>query len=347
VLAPDHAIASLNELLDIFPRLEAQKAPRRPAANQPAPRKDKPVWDAALSTMWSIKNFLQLEDSFLAAGRMGFAGIELNHQINSTHLKGIDLRRYPVTSIHEPCPADISTGTLKARDWLVSATDETCRKQGVAALKKSIDLAAVLGARVVVVHAGFIGDDLPAEKDLVRLYQAGLRHTPEYRGIQEELVSKRAALAEPRLEAVKKSLKELLEYAGRYGVRLGLENRYHIADIPIPGELDQLLELADADRLGFIYDAGHGQALNALGFFPHLQWLERFGGERLFGVHLHDIRGVSDHYAPARGEIDFEELALNFPDAAFRTIEVKPDNSPEQVAAGMELLFRKGCVQCL
>ncbi len=40
-----------------------------------------------------------------------------------------------------------------------------------------------------------------------------------------------------------KSLKELLEYASRFGVRLGLENRYHYFDIPTQDEMAALLTL--------------------------------------------------------------------------------------------------------
>ena len=93
-------------------------------------------------------------------------------------------------------------------------------------------------------------------------------------------------------------------YAGRFGIRLGLENRYHYMDIPTPDELEQLLELAGPDRLGFIYDVGHAQALDRLGFFPHEEWLKRFAS-RMIGAHLHDVIGVNDHHAPGLGEIDF------------------------------------------
>ena len=44
---------------------------------------------------------------------MGFAHIELNHQIDSTMLAGIELDHFHFSSIHEPCPADISVDTLK------------------------------------------------------------------------------------------------------------------------------------------------------------------------------------------------------------------------------------------
>ena len=82
--------------------------------------------------------------------------------------------------------------------------------------------------------------------------------------------------APPRLAALKRSLVELLDYAAGSGIRLGLENRYHYLEFPSPDELEELLGLAAPDRLGFIYDVGHAQALSRLGFYPHDEWLKRF-----------------------------------------------------------------------
>ena len=95
-----------------------------------------------------------LEDFFIAALSLGFSSIELNHHIDSSMLEGIDLFRFPFSSIHEPCPANISVEDLKARDWLVSSTDESCRQEGVRAIRRSIDLAHELNVSIVVIHPG-------------------------------------------------------------------------------------------------------------------------------------------------------------------------------------------------
>ncbi len=89
-----------------------------------------------------------------------------------------------------------------------------------------------------------------------------------------------------------------------FGVRLGLENRYHYFDIPTPDEMSALLAMAEPDRLGFIYDVGHAMAMDRLGFFPNEVWLKRFG-RRIIGTHLHDVIGISDHQAPGLGDVDF------------------------------------------
>jgi sugar phosphate isomerase/epimerase len=261
-------------------------------------------------------------------------------------LAGIEMDHYQFSSIHEPCPADIPTEMLKERDWLVSSPDEECRRQGVASIKRSIDLAKELGAGVVVMHSGSIQADGTLENNLRALFEAGRSHSQEYSEIKNRMADIRAARAGICLESVKKSLMELLEYAGLFDVRLGLENRYHYFDIPHPDEMGFLLGLAGPDQLGFVYDAGHAQALDRLGFYPHEEWLQRYS-TRMIGVHLHDVIGIADHYAPGLGEVDFDTLAAYLPEDAFRTCEFQVVNTTEQVKAGLKFLVEHGCIKCL
>ena len=301
--------------------------------------------DVALSTMWAIGNFPRLEDFFRAAQKLGFPKFELNHQVNSAMLAGIDLKAYHFSSLHEPCPADISTENLKSLDWLISAIDENNRRQGVAVIKRSVDLAKTLDVPVIVVHSGLVYPNHSLEGNLRRLFKAGLSHTREYLDIKNHLIDLRAKLAGPHLEAVKRSLLELIDYASLSGIRLGLENRYHYFDIPSLDEMEMLLGLAGADQLGFIYDVGHAQALDRLGFFPHEAWLKHYS-PRMLGVHLHDVIGIDDHYAPGLGEVDFKWIGTYLPESAFRTCELRPASTPEQIEAGLKYLNVKGCIPC-
>ena len=305
-----------------------------------------PIYDVSLSTMWAKHNFASLSEFFMAARALGFNKIELNHQITSAMLKGINLKQYQFSSIHEPCPADISVEILKQRDWFISSQDEECRRQGVLAIQRSIDLAYDLGTPIVVVHAGNVHANLSLEKKLRALFEARKGKTDEYLSLKEEMIKDRASLAEARLEAVKKSLLELLSYAARFSIRLGLENRFHWLDIPTLDEMEILLELGGPDQLGFIYDVGHAQTLDRLGFFPHEEWFKRFASN-IIGIRLHDVRGVVDHYAPGLGEVDFDRVAVYLPREAFRTCELQPSNTVEQVKNGLEFLVRHHCVRSL
>jgi len=330
-LVANHYIDDLYGLLDIFPA-------RHNRENLP------PAFKASLSTMWAKKNFPKLSDFFEGARRLGFSKIELNHQIDSAMLAGIDMSQYQFSSVHEPCPSDISTEDLKQQDWLMSSPDEDRRKRGVEAIKRSIDLAHQLGVLVIVIHCGMVSSDLSTEKELRKLFEAGKTETDEYQEQKQNMMKQRADLIGPCLEAVKKSLLELLDYASPFLIRLGLENRYHYFDIPNPDEMGELLALASSEQLGFIYDVGHAQAMDRLGFYPHEEWLQRYAS-RIIETHLHDVVGVVDHYAPGLGEIDFDMVSSYLPEDAIRTFELQATNSPEQVKAGLKYLVEHGCVK--
>ena len=335
VLTPDHSIDNLKELLGLFPARLSARSRRLGAGDL--------VYNISLSSMWAKGNFPVLGDFFLAAGWLGFPKIELNHQVDSGMLASVDLGETVISSIHEPCPADIPVETLKARDWMISSPDEDCRQHGVASIKRTIELAGALSVRTVVVHAGHVSLDMVLEKKLRSLFEEGLTESAEYEEVKSLMMDRRLKLIGPRLEAVGKSLKELLDFASRFEVRLGLENRYHLFDIPTQDEMSALLSLSEPDRLGFVYDVGHAMAMDRLGFYPNEMWLKRFGG-RIFGIHLHDVIGISDHYAPGLGEVDFRMIAGYLPKEASRTIEVMSFNTPEQVKTGLKTVVDAGCV---
>ncbi len=306
--------------------------------------KDNQPTNATLSTMWAIKNYPDLNDFFQVSRRLGFQKIELNHQVDSEMLNLVNFNHYQFSSIHEPCPADIPTKDLVKRDWIISSENENSRMQGVQAVKQSIHLANILGAPVVVIHCGNVSTENGFENQLRRLFKAGETLTKDYQEIKSQIIQSRLRQAGPRLRAVKKSLRELLEHAEIFNVKLGLENRYHYMDIPIIDEMEELLQLADSSRLGFIYDVGHAQALGRLGFFPPMEWLERYA-TRIFGSHLHDVIGLTDHLAPGLGEIDFKALVRYLPADSFRTLELLPGNTLAQVMDGIAHLVEAGCVR--
>lgn len=299
----------------------------------------------ALSTMWGVGRFPGLDDFFKNAHAIGFDRFELNHMVDSPMLRGIDLKNgFRVASVHEPCPADVSTAALRDRDWLISAPDEDNRRQGVAMVKRSIDLAREVGASTIIVHPGRVNIDTAIESRLYKLFREGKAVTLEYAEVKEQLVRARADRVEVNIAAVCKSLPELAEYARPFGIRLGLENRFHYHEIPLPDDLERLLDIGYADVIGYWHDVGHAQVIENLGFNSHREWLERFSS-RIVGIHLHDVVGIGDHRAAGTGNMDWEMVARYLPADALRTCEFQNNNSPEQVAAGVAFLVQRGLVR--
>src|SRR5713226_7241273 len=163
--------------------------------------------------MWGIKKFPNLKDFFDAGRALGFTRFELNHAVNSEMLRGLDLNSHRITSVHEPCPADVSTLELRERDWLISSTDETNRTNGIAAIKRSIDLAYALGASAIIVHPGRVDIDASLDGAMRQLYREGKSDSSEYSELKERQIAARASRAEVNLDSVRRSLFELAEYA--------------------------------------------------------------------------------------------------------------------------------------
>jgi len=302
------------------------------------------MWNVALSSMWAVDRFDCLADMFSASRALGLTKFELNHQVDSQMLAGLDLNGFTIPSVHEPCPADISMAELTRRNWLISAPDEENRQRGLHAVRRSIDLARELGAGLVVVHAGRVDIDEKLERDLWDLYEAGRTDSAEYAALKERLVDVRAARAGVCLEAACRSVSELADYASEADIRLGLENRYRYLDMPNLDEMESLLAAAGEERAGFLYDVGHGQTLDNLGFFAHEAWLQRYAS-RMIGVHLHDIKGLVDHHAAGLGEVDWDMVARYLPRDAMRTLEFRAFNTPDEVRAALEFLADKGCIE--
>ncbi|GIK43417.1 MAG: hypothetical protein BroJett011_72500 [Chloroflexota bacterium] len=294
----------------------------------------------ALSTMWGIGRYQNLADFFSAGANLGFTCFELNHKVTSAMLEYVNLPAYHFPSVHEPCPADIAVSELKARNWFISSPREDERTLGVTAVRHSIDLAQQLGAQAVVVHPGKVDMDESLEKVLRDLYRANQAGSPEFAEASERLAAARSDQVEINLRAVQRSLVELARYAGSRGIRLGLENRFHYYEIPLPDELEFLLAQKYEGEVGFWYDVGHAHVLEQLDHCPHEGWLRRFAG-RMVGVHLHDVIGLNDHRAAGLGQVDWKMVAAYLPKNILCTCEFQNDNTPEQVAHGLRFLAEK------
>jgi HAD superfamily hydrolase (TIGR01549 family) len=337
---PDHIIDSLTHLLDIFPH-RVQKSASLPDPKQWC--KENHFWNVSLSTMWSFENKVSLPDILPVLEKLELSGIEINHKITSADLMGYDLSTLPIDSLHEPCPADVSTRELSTKDWLISATDEEKRQQGVRMVMRTIDLAHTLGVGHIVVHPGNAGLSDQDEKNLRQLYVDGKKETEAYRSLKQDMLDRRASVIESRMNSVVLSLQELLAYADGKHMRLALENRYHFMDIPSPAEMETLLRLAGPDRLGFQLDIGHAQTMHVLGFYPFMEWIHRFA-DRTIGLHIHDVRGVTDHFAPGLGEVDYQQFIGMIPNDAQRTLEVHGANSLQDISKSLLLLSQLGLI---
>lgn len=104
-------------------------------------------------------------------------------------------------------------------------------------------------------------------------------------------------------DLLRESLRQVLEYAARLDVRVGIEYEPGLL-IECCQELATLLRDLNSPFLGANLDLGHS---HLLGEDPR-EVIESLGA-RIFHVHIEDIHaGKHYHLIPGLGEIDFEEL---------------------------------------
>jgi sugar phosphate isomerase/epimerase len=303
----------------------------------------------ALSTMWMQKRHQSLEEFFDAGRELGFDTFELSHQVTDELVQEAKLPAENIQGVHAPCPTNPRTRSAQP-----SSLDKEERALAVEAVTASIQLAEQTGAQVVVVHAGRVVVNPMLETELRALYDQGLKGTREYDDVRNELVEERKRQAERHLDATLWSLERLANQADSAGVRLGLENRVHYYEIPLPDELDLLLrELAGP--VTHCFDTGHAYVLEELGFVSHEEWLGGFN-EHLVGVHLHDVRvvrerpsehmvlgtGLQDHVVPSTGVVDFGEVLNYASDRVIFTCEFDWYHSPDEVKEGLAYLRKQG-----
>ena len=173
---------------------------------------------------------------------------------------------------------------------------------------------------------------------------AGTRAGEEVEALREEARRHRADNIGGHLEAARRSLRELADYASLHGVALGLENRYHYHEIPSPDDAAALLADYTNEVAGYWHDVGHAEVQHRLGLIDRHAWFPRLTS-RTIGAHLHDVDGIGDHRAPGNGDVDWSYIAAGLPADALRVFEIDQRQPDAAVAAAPAFLREKGVVE--
>jgi len=275
------------------------------------------------------------------AKELGFTHIEANASISPQMLSELIEAAVPISSIHSPCPAVMSSRGTPISSLSLSSLDESERMEAVSFTKKTIDLAASVRARAIVLHIGEVPINLGLQDRLYKLCDESHTQTKEYSQAKEELAHQRISQAPPYLDAARKSLQELSEYSRQKGIMLGLETRFHFNEIPNMDEMAELLNEVSESLVGYWHDVGHAEVQQQLGFSLHEEWLSRFT-DRMVGIHLHDILGISDHQAPGTGDMNWEMVAKYLPAGIVKVCEIGEWNDEEQMQGVVKFLQNKG-----
>lgn len=141
------------------------------------------------------------------------------------------------------------------------------------------------------------------------------------------------------LNLLEESLRELLEYAEKSEVRLGIEYEPGLL-IECCEELSSLFERMGSPYLGANLDLGHSHVLGE----DHEEVIGRLSG-RIFHVHIEDIRDKKHyHLIPGLGQVDFAALFASLGKHAYQgfiTVELYTYPHRPEAAARESLLYLK------
>jgi len=295
--------------------------------------------EISLSTMWTKNNYEHIKDFIADVHRWGFTGIELTPALSKEGLDELlrvsDLKIY---SIHAPCSPVSLSDRASPDNPPISSLDKEERQKAIHYVESTIEFASQFGVKAVVLHAGFLPSgprvdfaegasqlsmvDLNSLKqELYRLYNTGSAKSKEYVNVKQRLEQERRVRSGPYFEAVKMSLDRLANFAFKHRIKLGIETRDSFHEIPQFAEMENILDEFQGSPIGYWHDIGHAEKTSRLGITPHADWLSRFK-ERMIGVHLHDVKGLQDHYLPGMGNLDWDFVAEYLPKGIIMVCEI-------------------------
>lgn len=289
----------------------------------------------ALSTAWNASRH---EDGGRIAEEiygLGFRAMELNFSLDQKMVEEIGrfakAKAVAITSLHNYCP---TPETFKRDEALpdcyaLSSLDENERRRAVEYTRRTILTAKKLNARAVILHSGRVEIE-DKTRLLIDLANRGKNKTKEYLDISEAFRRERSLRSGDFLAQILKSLDALLITAEENGITLGIENRFYYREIPSYEEFQIIFDRYKTKKIAYWHDVGHAFILEKLGFMPQHAMLEKYA-HRLCGIHLHNIKNLTDHQAPMDGDFDYKALKPYLNDDIIKVLEIHGHVTPEAI----------------
>jgi len=277
--------------------------------------------------------------------RLGIKGVELEYRITDSvyqQMKSRLKRELTVLSIHNFFPKPERLGVRKGSGdlFLLSSIDREERSKAVEYTIRTMDHADDLEARAVVLHLGRVDMPNPTPR-LSGPYGTSHMVTDETIALLEEQRLEREARHERYLDAVFFSIEKLNKEAEKRGIFLGIENRYHLHEIPNLEEIGIILEKFRGGNIRYWHDVGHALAQEKMGIVRQGDLLKAYS-ENMLGIHLHDVQGHDDHFSPGQGEVDYEAIKPFLQPSHIKILEVHPKVEREDLMEGIRLLKNLG-----
>lgn len=292
----------------------------------------------SLSTCWNSHRHTDGRAMLQEIRDLGFDHAELSHGIRISLLPGIisavDAGEIKISTLHNFCPLPLGVDRAAPNIFKFTADNPRERENAFKHTLKTLEMAARLKAPLVVLHMGCVEMKDYTDK-LIDLLGEGKKETPKYQKLCEETIVKREVKKEKHVEFAYELLRRLVAEAEPRGLKLGIENREALEEIPFETDYPFFFKEFTSPAVVYWHDTGHAQIKENLGFIDHAMHLESLS-ERLHGFHIHDVQFPGrDHCAPGTGMINFEALRPMVKPEHIKVFEFSPGLSPEQARSGV------------
>jgi sugar phosphate isomerase/epimerase len=292
----------------------------------------------SFSTCWNSHRHTDGRAMLREIRSLGFEYAELSHGIRISLLPGIfeavEAGDIKISSLHNFCPLPMGVNHAAPNLYRFSSADRRERESAWRHSVKTIETAARVKALAVVLHLGSIDMKEYTER-LMEMAQKGMKDSPKFAALREEAIEKRENKKREFVEMSSEMLDRLSAVAAQHGLKLGVENREAVEEIPLESDLQLLLLEFNRPTVGYWHDCGHAQIKENLGFIDHRMHLETMA-PRLLGLHVHDVVFPGrDHAAPGTGSIDYGALKPWVKPEHIKVFELSPRLTTEEAAGGV------------
>ena len=223
-------------------------------------------------------------------------------------------------------------GVNHASPNLYEFSDERSRERELAVkyTLKTLEFALRVKAPLVVLHLGSMELKDYTGK-LSEMLERDGKPTPRYEKLRAEAAASREAGKRKAVARVYETLHLILPEAEKRDLKLGIENRQGLEEIPLEGDFEFFFREFDSPNMVYWHDTGHAQIKENLGFLHHARHLESLTG-RLAGFHIHDVKfPAADHAPPGSGTVDFAALKPFVKPGHIKVFELSPSLPVEVV----------------
>ena len=281
---------------------------------------------------------------------LGFKRIELSHGIRISLvpgvLKAVDEGLVKISSVHNFCPLPIGVNHAAPNFYEPSASDQRERSSWNRYTLQTLDFAKRTGAKNVVMHSGSVHFFLKSPEKKLRewmqledLDRTRLSENDKFVSKCEHAMRRIRKVSKNPVKHVKTCFSQAVEWAKERDLRLCIENREGLSEIPFDSELAEfMLEFSAPEQLGYWHDTGHAQIKHQLGLLNHAEHLTSLN-DHLTGFHLHDVTEEgADHQPIGSGIVDFSMIAEFVRPEHELVLELSPQVDSEDVLASRDFI---------